>query len=211
MSREGAVSPVGLVLAGGESSRFGEPGKALAGLGGQFLLQHVLGRLEPQVSRVLLSVHETRESYVALGFEQVVDVVERQRGPLTGLVSGLLRLECKGYGQWLLMCPCDAPFLPPDLSEKLTRCASEQNVPVAVARYDGIVQPVFSLWRQDVLPAIKSLVLERGRGGLMSALDEVPHAVVDWPLEQPPPFFNVNTPEDLAEAEQWVDAPGSGK
>jgi len=108
------------------------------------------------------------------------------------------------------LCPCDAPFLPPDLAARLTRCAAKRGVSVAVARYDGIVQPVFSLWRLDVLPLVKGMVLERGRGGLMSVLDEVPHAVADWPLQQPSPFFNVNTPEDLVEAGRWVDAPGRG-
>lgn len=206
MSQTAIAGLTGLVLAGGESRRLGVPAKALADLGGRPLLGHVLDRLQPQVERVLLSVHHSSQELAAFGHELVVDVVESQRGPLTGLVSGLLRLECRGFGDWLLLCPCDAPFLPPDLARRLVHAVEGSNLPVAVARYEDVVQPVFSLWRLSTLPSIKGALLDRGRGGLMSVLDELPHATVDWPEAAPPPFFNVNTPEDLAVALAEVDS-----
>lgn len=202
----GEQRPVGAVLAGGQSSRLGLANKALAELGGKPLLAHVTQRLAGQVSRIMISAQSTDPRLAAFGDELVVDVVQRHRGPLTGLCSALLRLECRDDGEWLLLCPCDAPFLPTDLAERLFAGAVQEEHPAAVASYQGRKQPVFSLWSRAVLPLIRGAVLERGEGGLMRVLAAIPHAVVEWPEQQPSPFFNVNTPEDLAAAQAALDA-----
>lgn len=202
--------PVAAVLAGGQSSRLGVPSKALARLSGKPLLEHVLARLAGQVSSVMISVQQTDPELAGYADELVVDVVQRHRGPLTGLCSALLRLDCRGRDDWLLLCPCDAPFLPLDLAGRLASAVSQTDRPVAVARYQGSLQPVFSLWSQATLPVIRAAVLDQQRGGLMSLLDEVPHVAVDWPEQAPDPFFNVNTPADLEQAERLLDGRRSG-
>lgn len=208
MRPEPVAQPVGLILAGGQSSRLGAPRKALAEVGGAPLLRRIIDRLSGQAAPRMLSVHETDPELEGFGCEQVVDVVPRHRGPLVGLASGLLRLECRGLGEWLLLCPCDAPFVPADLAERLGAAALQEQRPVAVAGYQGVPQPVFSLWHLNTLPAVKSAVLERGRGGLMRMLDDLPHALVGWPDQDPAPFFNINTPDDLALARRLVDGSG---
>lgn len=201
----GARKPVGVVLAGGRSSRFGGRAKALAELGGKPLAQHVIERLAGQVNSLLISVQDTDPALTALGGEPVLDVVQRHRGPLTGLCSALLRLECRGPGEWLLLCPCDAPFLPRDLGARLAEAARASDQPVAVARYQGIVQPVFSLWSLAALPVVRAAVMDHSQGGLMRLLQDIPHALADWPEQEPNPFFNVNTPDDLEAAQRWLD------
>lgn len=208
MTRSEGCRPTGLVLAGGQSSRLGVPDKALAELNGRPMLQHVLERLRGQASPILLSVHRSNPDLAAFGLEQVVDVVERRRGPLTGLVSGLLRLECRGGEPWLLLVPCDAPLLPADLSSQLMRAALDEQKSVAVARFEGVVQPVFSLWHLDALPRVKPAVLDADGAGLMRVLDQMECAIVDWPASRVSPFVNVNTPQDLAEAAGLVDLVG---
>jgi molybdopterin-guanine dinucleotide biosynthesis protein A len=210
MSESARSGLTALVLAGGESRRLGVTHKALVDLGGRPMLDHVLERVRGQAERILISVHQTSDELTRFGCEQVVDVVVRQRGPLTGLVSGLLRLECRGFGDWLLLCPCDAPFLSHDLAERLVGAVRETGEQVAVARYQGVLQPVFSLWHLGALPVLKEALLERGRGGLMSVLDGLSHVKVDWPERNPSPFFNVNTPEELHAACAWVDGPTAG-
>ena len=71
--------------------------------------------------------------------------------------------------------------------------------------YDGVLQPTFSLWQSRHLPFVREAVFDRGLGGLKRVLTSLPHAVVEWPLAEPPPFFNVNTQEDLASAANWLD------
>jgi molybdopterin-guanine dinucleotide biosynthesis protein A len=108
--------------------------------------------------------------------------------------------------EWLVLCPCDAPFVPGNLVEVLMDAAAETGQSIVTLEYGGVVQPVFSLWRAGVLKEIETVVLEQGGGGLMFMLGRLDHAVVDWPESGVPPFFNINTPEDLAEAGRLLDA-----
>ncbi|NNE04324.1 MAG: molybdenum cofactor guanylyltransferase [Xanthomonadales bacterium] len=200
-SQQNAVA--GAVLCGGKSSRLGGD-KARAELGGKPLLDHVIERLQPQVEDVVLSVEQDHAGNPDSAYRQVRDLAPSHRGPLIGLYSVLKSLEDSPW-QWLALCPCDAPFLPRDLVDRLLRAAHDAHNAVAVARYDGIVQPTFSVWRADTADAIGALVLEQGRGGLMAMLDRLDYAVEDWEQGEPPPFFNINTPQDLERARQLLD------
>ena len=199
---------VGAILAGGRSARMGGQAKAFVQLGGRPMIETVIRRLRPQVSSLLLCVDEADAPIVALGLPLVTDVVRSHRGPLTGLCSALAYLREATDANWLLLCPCDAPFLPADLAQRLLAGAVAQDCAVASASYAGHAQPTFSAWRVDTFAKIEAAVLQRGQGGLMHMLDRLPHVLVDWPEQAPPPFFNVNTPEELAQAAAWLDPNG---
>ena len=126
-----------------------------------------------------------------------------------GLYSVLNSLDGSG-ADWLVLCPCDAPFLPADLVERLLAAARVSELQVAAARYEGTVQPTFSLWHCDTLAPVREVALDQGKGGLMAMLDRQQHAVVDWPETHPPPFFNINTQADLDEARSMLDGPSGG-
>ncbi len=51
---------------------------------------------------------------------------------------------------------------------------------------------------------MKPVVLERGQGGLKHVLYALPHMMVEWPIAEPPPFYNINTPEQLETASNWL-------
>ena len=170
------------------------------------MIEHVIARLRPQADPVLLSVQDAHSEMEAFELVNVSDIVQRHRGPLTGLCSAMKYLVDRQSHSWLLMSPCDAPFLPPDLASRLFEAAQMEDKPVSVVRYEQVVQPTFSLWNLAVFPQVHDAVMSSGRGGLMSMLDHLPHVSVDWPVEPVPPFFNVNTPADLAMAEQLLDA-----
>ncbi|MEJ8567342.1 molybdenum cofactor guanylyltransferase MobA [Elongatibacter sediminis] len=189
----------GVILAGGRARRMGGCGKALLSLSGKPLLGHVIERLAPQVDGLVLSVECRDENLERFGLEQVPDPNPGGGGPLGGLLAAL---SCLPEGSdWLLLAPCDAPFLPPDLGSRLLRSAVEQSRPGALARYQGELQPTFSLWHRSLEPEIRRAVVERGLGGFKQFLDLVPLPAVDWPESDPPPFFNINTPEALERAE----------
>ncbi|NND45808.1 MAG: molybdenum cofactor guanylyltransferase [Xanthomonadales bacterium] len=203
-----AQVPAGVILCGGQASRFGGD-KARAALAGASLLQHVARRVAPQVSELFLSAQADTPLPDELDARLVPDAVQRHRGPLAGLYSALEYLQGEATADWLLLCPCDAPFVPRDLAARLAASVTGKDCLVAAARYDGVVQPTFSLWSLETLPAVRRTVLDQGAGGLMRMLDGLQHACVDWPAAEPPPFFNVNTPADLAEAERLLDAAGA--
>lgn len=196
--------PAGVILAGGQSSRMGPERKPLSLVHGESLLSRVIKRLKPQVSEVLLSCEPGDDTLSGFNLALVEDILPRHRGPLTGLYSALQFLHDSGREHGLMLCPCDAPFIPGDLVGRLLAAIEGSDKPVAVVSYEGVLQPTFSLWQNHHLAAIKEAVMARGQGGLKHMLYALPHVVVEWPRVEPPPFYNINTPEDLSQANAWL-------
>ena len=189
-------SIAGAILAGGRSRRMGGDPKALLKLGDRTLLEHVLERFEPQVSRVVLSVERPASDWVRFGRAQVGDPVPGFHGPLGGLFAAL---EVLAPGaEWLALAPCDAPFLPADLVRRLY--AGRSNAEAVVVRLDGIPQPTFSLWSRRLLEPLRRAVLEAHMGGFRQFLETVRWVPLDWPSAGRAAFLNINDPETLAAA-----------
>lgn len=199
--------PAGVILAGGRSSRMGVEYKALAMLGGQTLLAHAIGRLRSQLHPLLLSCASHATAFEPFGLPIVADLLPGHRGPLTGLYSALCYLRNKGQNNGLVLCPCDAPFIPENLVQVLLDAGQGQHAPAAVVSYRGELQPTFSFWQSHHLDVIQEALVNKGIGGLKTVLKMVPHEVVEWASGEPSPFFNVNTPEDLENAQKWLDPP----
>lgn len=202
-------SCAGAVLAGGASTRMGDGPKGLMSLAGKPMIQHVIERFKPQVGSFMISVGVDSEAYGTMPYSLVEDLRPSHRGPLVGLYSCLQRLNDRLDEPWLAVCPCDAPFLPLQLVEMLLGAATQAGVGVAVAKYEGHVQPTFSVWRRDTLAEVRIRVMRKAEGGLMKSLGVFPHATVEWPSETIPPFFNVNEAEDAQQAEAWLQEPGA--
>ena len=112
---------IGVVLAGGRSSRMGQP-KCRVLLSGQPLLKWVVDTIEPQVSRVLINSNLYQHSVEVSGqrLPVVPDCEPDFPGPLTGLVSAFRYLDAEqSTSDALVIVPCDGPFLPPDLVSTL--------------------------------------------------------------------------------------------
>lgn len=192
-----------VILAGGRSSRMGGGHKALVDLAGRSLLARVVDRIAPQVETVLLSCEAATTDLDSFGLALVPDLLPGYRGPLAGLYSALQFLADNGAGDSLLLCPCDAPFVPLNLAPVLH--GAGRGGQAAVVAWNGVLQPTFSLWHGHHLAVIREALLEHGLGGPRQVLGRIPHQVVEWPDAEPPPFFNINTPADLALAEGWLD------
>lgn len=199
--------PAGVILAGGRSSRMGITRKALLELNGRPLLAHVISRIQAHLEPLLLSCEIETSDFDGFGLAVVPDLLPRYRGPLTGLYSALQLLADQGQNKGLVLCPCDAPFIPDNLVQTLLDAGQDDNEPVVVVSYQGVLQPTFSLWQSHHLPVIREAVVNKGMGGLKHILASLPHTVVEWAPAEPPPFFNVNTLAELQAAATWLDRP----
>ena len=197
--------PAGVILAGGRSSRMGGPRKALLELDGRPLLEHVMHRLQAHTEPLLISSEGENRDFDDFGLKQVPDLLPGYRGPLMGLYSALQYLSDESHDKGLILCPCDAPFIPDNLVEVLCKAGSGENKPVVAVSYQGVLQPTFSLWQIHHLPLIRETVVNKGKGGLKYLLQELPHEIVEWGITEPPAFYNVNTPEEFKTAEVWLD------
>jgi molybdopterin-guanine dinucleotide biosynthesis protein A len=197
--------PAGVILAGGKSSRMGVSRKAMLELNGENLLTRVINRLQAHVDPLILSCESDSSDFDGFGLPVVADLLPRFRGPLTGLCSALQHLEDTGVNNGLVLCPCDAPFIPDNLVEVMLDADQGEQKAVVVISYQSVLQPTFSMWQSHHLPVIHDAVVNKGRGGLKHLLTSLPHTIVEWPADEPSPFFNVNTPADLKTAEFWLD------
>ena len=200
-----AGKPAGVILTGGRSSRMGVRHKALLPFGNTTLLDRVIARLQPQLSSLLLSGPEAISAFDRHGLTIVPDLRPAHRGPLMGLYSAMSRLAGSGMERGLVLCPCDAPFVPADLVSVMLGVASGNLGKVVVISYQGVLQPTFSMWQAGHFAAIHDAIVKRGEGGLKRLLCSIPHTVLKWAPAEPPPFFNVNTPEQLQTACAWLD------
>lgn len=191
---------IGAILCGGKSSRFGEENKALAKLAGKPLIQHVIDRLQPQVSEIIYSgeQYDIETTGQETSRQWVADIAPGQRGPLVGVLSCLEYLQ-KTDSTWLLISACDTPLLPSDLGEKLLEKALAENHKLSVAHDSKRLQPANSLWHRDLYQSLKDAIVDRGIQGFHQFLDSQNYATAAWENDRNC-FINLNTQLDLANA-----------
>ena len=192
----------GIVLAGGLSRRMGGGDKALRTLGGRTILDHVIARAAPQVDLLALNANGDPARFAATGLAVVPDTVEGFPGPLGGVLAGLeWARERDPDCAYVASFACDAPFLPEDLVSRLWRAIEEEGAEIASARSDGREHPVFGLWPVSLAGALRAAVVEEGvrKVDVWTARYRLAHA--GFSAAPVDPFFNVNRPEDIAEAE----------
>lgn len=194
----------GVILAGGRSSRMGGQVKALLPLAGKPLLQHVVDRVGPQVQQLSLSVEKESPVFEAFGLPQIPDPIPGSCGPLGGLLSALRKLQKQGKPEWLLLVPCDAPFVPRNLASRLYRRAIEMESPGAVVFQGQQIHPVFSIWHRRLLSRLEQAVTVDRMAGFRQFLRVVSLSNCDWPENDAAaglsPFFNINDPAALEQA-----------
>jgi molybdenum cofactor guanylyltransferase len=193
---------LGLVLAGGLARRMGGGDKARIAIGGVTILQRVLACLEPQCIGMVINANGDPARFADTKLPIVADSVPDFAGPLAGILAGLdwaaLHMpQC----EWLASVPGDCPFLPNDLVARLHAARAAAGAPLACARSGEYRHPVVGLWplalREDLRRAIAAEGLRKieiwtARHGI---------AIAEWPTVPIDPFFNVNTPDDAAQAE----------
>jgi len=196
--------PLGVILAGGQARRMGGGDKGRLMLGGRSLLSHVIARLEPQVAALTLSANGDVARFVDTGLPVVADSVAGFVGPLAGVLAGLDWAHEQG-AETIVTAAADTPFFPCDLVPRLMMAADGMVHPLVLAATPDSERgrnrhPTFGLWpvalRDDLRRALegglRKVVLWSDQHGGREAMFEA---------EPFDPFFNVNTPEDLAHAE----------
>lgn len=197
----------GVVLAGGQSSRMGGGDKCLLPLGGQPMLSHVIRRISPQVEALVLNANGDSARFASFGLPVVRDSIAGFAGPLAGVLAGMDWAANNGFSH-IVSVAADSPFFPPRLVTGLRFACEASQQPMAMAhspRAGGgfFRQPTFALYDVSL------------RDNLRTALQDGLRKVIQWvePLGCAPivfrdfgadPFFNINTPEDLARAEGMI-------
>lgn len=175
-----------LVLAGGESRRMGRP-KAWIEVGHTVLVRHVVDRLAPAFSEVMVSFAEPEQMEHLLPYRVVFDR-KRSAGPLAGIEAGLLAAR----NDVVFVLACDMPYVTRATAEMAV--AAARNADAAIPRQEGLFEPVCGAYAKSALPVIVTAL----DAGNYAAHDAVMDMDVTW-LEDvdPAEFESLNTPADL--------------
>ena len=200
------VHLVGVILAGGESRRMGRD-KASLGLEGRSLLAWTADRLRPVCRKLVVSAREPAAGQ-ALGLPVLPDQTDRI-GPAGGILTALRALSRDaGRAEAIFICGCDMPFVSAALVRHMaSRLAGRRAVACRTAR--GL-EPLHAVWSPAALPVAEELIA----GGTHAArkildapaLEALVLEPAEWRTLDPEgrSFFNINSPEDLAQAQAWL-------
>jgi molybdopterin-guanine dinucleotide biosynthesis protein A len=188
----------GLILAGGRGSRMGGVDKGLQVFQGAPLVQHAFTRLAPQVGRVMVNANRNLEVYRTMGMEVYCDEVPDFAGPLAGVLAGLSHCATP----YLVTVPCDTPYFPHDLVERLAGgLIIEPGIVTAYTREGDQLspQPVFCLMKASLRDNLRAFI-DRGqrKTGLWARELGGAQAIFDDAAA----FTNFNTLTELTGAEQ---------
>jgi molybdopterin-guanine dinucleotide biosynthesis protein A len=170
--------------------------KGLQPFRGRPMVAHVIERLAPQVSEVLINANQNLDIYAGFGLKVIADEIEGFAGPLAGFERGLAHAS----HELMVTAPCDSPFLPADLVERLLMALEDRQAELAVAKTGAQAHPVFCLMRRGVLPSLRAFL---GRGERKIDLWYAAHRVAEVAFDdEEEAFRNINTLEEKARLER---------
>lgn len=175
--------------------------KGLLPLGDLTLMDHVLKRFGPQCSQVAINANGDPARFSRFGLKVIADTLPDFPGPLAGVLAGLDWAASEGAGA-VVTAAADTPFLPGDLVARLHDAATQKKVAIALAASPDETgklrrHPTFGLWPV----ALRDELRHELAGGLRKVVlwaDKHDAAIAEFPTINFDPFFNVNTPEDMA-------------
>nr|WP_272929557.1 molybdenum cofactor guanylyltransferase MobA [Pluralibacter gergoviae] len=179
----------GVILAGGKASRMRGKDKGLQLLNGKPLWQHVAQRLAAQTDRLVISANRSLEAYAASGLAVYQDILDNFPGPLAGILSVMKQSD----SEWYLFCPCDTPFIPDTLAQRLWENSGE--APAAWVHDGERDHPAVALVHRRIIPMLESY-LAQGERRVMVFLRQCGGHSVDF-SDLKSAFINVNTLDDL--------------
>ena len=186
-----------LILAGGQASRFNGKDKGLIEFRGSPMISHVINKLKPQVDHFLISANRNIEQYNAYGYPVIQDSIndlDKLQGPLAGLLQGMQQASTP----WLLLSPCDTPFIDTDYCSRMIEALGNKQDHLVVATSEQRLQPLFAL-----VPVSFEKQLKDSLSGKMYKAGQwmisMPHIKLEFSSREM--FFNINSEEDMLQAD----------
>jgi len=205
------MNVLGVLLAGGQARRMGGGDKGLSVLGGRTMMDRIIERIQPQVSTLIINANGDTQRFADYGLDVMPDVIEGFAGPLAGVLTGLEWAAANAPGiEWVMTFATDAPFVPLDLVERLAAAVENDGADLACARSNGRAHPVFGLWPVHLAGDLRLAMIDEDMRKIDRWTARYHLVEVDFSTDPFDPFFNINAPEHLAEAEILLSAEKRG-
>tara|TARA_Y100000991_G_C21822942_1_gene284683 strand:- start:78 stop:689 length:612 start_codon:yes stop_codon:yes gene_type:complete len=195
---------LGIILAGGKSSRFGED-KSIAKLGDKTLLDHTINKIENEFTEILLISNNKEFNFKNNKIHVVEDCIEGQLGPLVGILTAMkwVIINKKNY-KWIASFPCDTPFFDIKLISELKIKVKETSKKLIFLNSNKKRHNIFGLWSMDLIEILEKDIKNSFRKVELWA-DKIGYENININEEKFDKFLNINTKKDLEKAKENLD------
>lgn len=190
----------GVILAGGQARRMGGEDKGLIMLNDKPMIEYIIAALKPQTSKIIINANRNHDIYSQYGFEIVEDDLSGFCGPLAGMSSSLQVIKT----EYLVTAPCDTPFIPGDLIQRLALALEDKQADISVAHNGERIQPVFCMLKKNLTESLENY-LASGERKIDRWFEQHNYAVADF-SDAPATFDNINTPDDIEHAQLKLES-----
>ena len=195
---------LGIILAGGKSSRFGED-KSIAKLGDKTLLDHTINKIEKEFTEILVISNNKEFNFKNNKIHVVEDCIEGQLGPLVGILTAMkwVKKNNKNY-KWIASFPCDTPFFDMKFISELKTKIKETSKKLIFLNSDKKRHNIFGLWSVDLIETLEEDI-KNGFRKVEIWADKIGYENININTKEFDMFLNINTKEDLKKAKENIE------
>ena len=196
---------LGVILAGGKSSRFGS-NKADAHLGDKTLLEHTISKVEKNFLEVLIVSNNESIKINKKNVFLVKDFIKGQLGPLIGILSAMKWIQQynKKY-KWIATFPCDTPFIDDSIIGKLKNCSLSNDHLLFFLNSRKKRHNIFGLWSLKLIDILEEDIRSNNFRKVELWADKMGVQKIEVNTEGFDKFLNINTLDDLEDAKKNLD------
>ena len=191
-----------VVLAGGQSKRFGED-KNQAKLGNLTLLEHVLAKVTKKFEKILIISNQNLNLKTLNSITIIPDCIQGNLGPLVGVLTAMkwIKKNNKQY-QWIATFPSDTPFFDTSIIEKYKNRINLNESLLYFVRSNQKRHNIFGLWSVKLMDTLENDLINNNFRKVEKWADKIGVETINVKIDKFDPFFNINTKTDLKEAEK---------
>ena len=189
---------LGVVLAGGKSKRFGED-KSKVKLNGKILLEHTLDKIKSKFNTIVI----VSNSRIVKDYIVIKDCIDGQLGPLVGVLSAMKWIKENNYSEeWVITFPCDTPFFNISIIDKFVEVSKLNDSLLYFVKSKKKRHNIFGLWSLKLIKILEKDIIEHKHRKVEEWANKIGVKTINISYKEIDPFFNINTKEDLMEAEK---------
>ena len=191
-----------VVLAGGQSKRFGED-KNQAKLGNLTLLEHVLAKVTKKFEKILIISNQNLNLKMLNSITIIPDCIQGNLGPLVGVLTAMkwIKKNNKQY-QWIATFPSDTPFFDTSIIEKYKSRINLNESLLYFVKSNQKRHNIFGLWSVKLMDTLENDLINNNFRKVEKWADKIGVETINVKVDKFDPFFNINTKTDLKEAEK---------
>ena len=191
-----------VVLAGGQSKRFGED-KNQAKLGNLTLLEHVLAKVTKKFEKILIISNQNLNLKMLNSITIIPDCIQGNLGPLVGVLTAMkwIKKNNKQY-QWIATFPSDTPFFDTSIIEKYKSKINLNESLLYFVKSNQKRHNIFGLWSVKLMDTLENDLINNNFRKVEEWADKIGVETINIKSDKFDPFFNINTKTDLEEAEK---------